>query len=428
MKREKSDQRAHDGTIEGGTAARPARAALDCRGFLAPAFLLAAVLTASAGGVRAEEQAAGPPPPPVSVAPVLVREINQWHEFTGRVEAVETVQIRPRVSGAIESVHFTEGSEVTAGDVLFVIDPRPYQAALSRAEAELAGALAQVEPARNEARRARQLLKSNTISRELHDQKVAAEAQVRAAVQAARAAVDIAKLDLEFTEVRSPIDGRIGRALVTKGNLVEAAGTLLTTVVSLDPVYVYFETDEQAYLNSKALVRRGARNAVFVGLANEEGFPHRGVLDFVDNQLNSDTGTIRARAVFSNDSRAFTPGLFARVRLQGHEIESAMLVDEKSILTDQDRKFVYVLGDGNTAQRRDVNLGRAVEGLRIINEGLGPEDRVIVHGVQKVYFPGMPVAPQVIEMGDPPAAPASAPATAGDGGSSIDGDGGASSS
>ncbi len=393
---------------------------------VAPVIALLTTLFVAGCDTNADEPPAAPPPPAVSVADVLVRELNAWHEFTGRVEAAETVQVRPRVSGAIEEVRFTEGREVEEGEVLFVIDQRPYLAALARAEAELAGARAQVAMAQNEAKRARKLLTSRTISEEIHDQKIANEAQVHAAVQAAQAAVDIARLNLEFTEVRSPIDGRTGRALVTRGNLVEAAATLLTTVVSLNPVHVYFESDERAYLRSKDLARRGARNTVFVGLSSEQGYPHRGIMDFVDNQLNPDTGTIRARALLDNTDRVFTPGLFARVRVQGREIERALMIDDKSILTDQDRRFVYVLGEGDTAQRRDVTLGRAVEGMRIITEGLAPGDRIIVHGVQKVYYPGMAVDPRLIEMGDPPALPGAAPATAGEDADGAEG-GGASS-
>jgi multidrug efflux system membrane fusion protein len=315
---------------------------------------------------------------------------------------VEAVQIRPRVAGVIDEVRFTEGHEVEPGDVLFVIDQRPYRAELARAEAELEAARAQVAPARSEAARARTLFEKRNISQEVLDQRVAAEAQVAAGVRAAQAAVDIARLNLEFTEVRSPIAGRTGRALVTKGNLVDAGNTLLTNVVSLDPVYVYFETDEQVFLRSTDSQRRGARHPVQVALSNEEGFPHSGVMDFVDNQLNPDTGTITSRAVLDNRDRIFTPGLFARVRVQGGEKQRTVLIDDKSILTDQDRKFVYVLGSDNTAQRRDVKPGRAIDGLRIITEGLMDNDRIIVHGVQKVFFPGMPVDPQLIEMGQPP--------------------------
>jgi len=365
-------------------------------------MLSALLVTACADS--AAEWGGQPPPPEVSVATVVVQRINDWDEFTGRVESPETVQIRPRVSGYLHEVSYTEGREVAKGDVLFVIDQRPYRAALAQAEAELARARAQAALADSEVVRARKLLESRAISQEEHDQAIAAGAQAAANVGAVEAAVELARLDLEFTEVRSPIAGLAGRANVTAGNLVSSSDSLLTTVVSLDPVYVYFESDEQVYLRSADLGQRGTQNTVFVGLATDQGFPHEGVLDFVDNQVDPATGTIRARAVLDNDDRRFTPGLFARVRLQSIDSETAILIDERAILTDQDRRFVYLLDQNNTAQRRDVQLGKSVEGLRIITSGLAQGDQVIVHGVQKIFFPGMPVQARTIAMGDGPAA------------------------
>jgi len=365
--------------------------------------LAATILTAC--GSEASQHSGMPPAPAVSVAQVLTRDVNSSDEFTGRVEAAETVAIRPRVSGYIQRVRYNEGREVAKGEILFVIDQRPYRAALARAQAELARARAQAAQARSEKARANMLLEAQAISQEEYDRLISNDAQFEAGVSAAEAAAEMARLDLEFTEVRSPIAGRAGRALVTEGNLVEPGATLLTTVVSLTPVYVYFEGDEQVFLRSADLARDGARNAVFVGLANEEGFPHKGVLDFVDNQINPQTGTIRSRAKLDNRDRAFTPGLFARVRLQGSATQAALLVDDKAVLTDQDRKFVYVLGPENRALRRDVTLGRMVDGLRVVSAGLTPADQVIVHGVQKVFFPGMPVQPQTIAMGDAPPSP-----------------------
>lgn len=358
-----------------------------------------------------------PPPPAVSAAEVVEREVMQWDDFTGRIEAVETVQIQPRVAGYIESVNFKEGAEVKKGDVLFVIDQRPYQAQLARARAELARAKAQAQLAAAQAARARKLVQSNTMSQDEGDERKAANAQALADIQAAEAAVVTAELNLDYTQIRSPIDGRAGRAMVTPGNLVSGGemvpqATLLTTVVSLDPVYVYFDADEQTYLRYSAMARSGERpssretpNPVFIGLASEEGFPHEGHMDFVDNQLDPATGTIRGRAVLENPDRIFTPGLFARVRLAGSGKFKAILVDDKAVLTDQDRRYVYVLGPNNVAVRKDIRLGRLVDGLRIVTEGLAAGDKVIVHGVQKVFFPGMPVAPQMIRMGDPPPAP-----------------------
>lgn len=349
------------------------------------------------------------PPPQVSAAEVVVREVNNWDQFSGRVESPETVEIRPRVNGYIEEVRFEEGREVAKGDVLFVIDQRPYKAALAQAQAELERAKAQAALARSEIERARKLLEGRAISQEEHDEAIAADAQADANVAVAQAAVELARLDLEFTEVRAPISGLAGRAMVTAGNLVTSGQTLLTTVVSVDPVFVYFQADEQVFLGSVDLARRGGENIVNIGLADETDFPHEGILDFVDNQVDPETGTIRARAVVSNQDRRFTPGLFARVRLQSSASHSAMLVDERAVLTDQDRRYVYVLGEGETAQRRDVQLGKMVDGLRIVTSGLEAGDRVIVHGVQKIFFPGMPVQANQIAMGDGPANTAPGP-------------------
>ena len=357
------------------------------------------------------------PPPAVSVASAISKEVTQWDEFTGHVEAVDSVQIRPRVAGYIDKINFKEGMEVKKGDVLFVIDQRSYRAELARAEAELARSRAQSTLASAQAERAKKLVQSRVMSADEYDERTAADATAKAAIRASEAAVAVAKLDLEYTEVRSPIDGRTSRALVTPGNLVSGGAmvpeaTLLTTVVSLDPVYVYFEGDEETHLRYGKLERSGERassrstpNPVFVGLSDEEGFPHKGQMNFVDNQINPSTGTIRVRAVLDNKERTFMPGMFARIKILGSGAFRAVLIDDKAVLTDQDRKYVYVLGEGNTAQRRDIKPGRMVEGLRIVTAGLTADDKVIVHGVQKIFFPGMPVAPQTISMGDPPPPP-----------------------
>lgn len=380
--------------------ARPRRA----QAALALALALLAAL-AAAGCSSEAAPAGGPPPPEVSVAPVLSKPVGQWDEFTGRVAAVESVELRPRVSGYVQRVAYAEGQEVRKGDLLFVIDPRPYQAALDRAQAELARARAESQLARAQAARAQSLIEAKAISREEFEQRRANTAGADAAVRAAEAAVAAARLDLQFTQVRAPVSGRAGRALVTAGNLAQADATLLTTVVSQDPVFVYFEADEQTWLRYAELARKGERadtgNPVRVGLASESGYPHAGTVDFIDNQVDPGTGTVRARAVLRNPDRLFTPGLFARVQLQGGGERPALLVDDKAILTDQDRKYVYVLGDGNTALRRDVVLGRNVGGLRVVASGLTPRDRVIVRGLQKVFFPGMPVVPKAVAMDAP---------------------------
>jgi multidrug efflux system membrane fusion protein len=343
--------------------------------------------------------------PEVGVAQVLVRSVRHWDEFTGRVAAVESVELRPRVSGYVERVAYTEGQEVARGDLLFVIDQRPYRAALARAEADLARARSEAQLAQTQDERAQTLIAMKAISREQADSRHAAFAQRTAAVHAAEAAVATARLDLQFTEVRAPIAGRTGRALITQGNLARADTTLLTTLVSMDPVYVDFEGDEQSYLRYNELARKGeraaTRNPVRVGLANESGYPHAGTVDFIDNRVDPNTGTIRARAVLPNPDRLFTPGLFARVQLEGSAEFDALLIDDKAVLTDQDRKYVYVLGPDNKALRKDIVPGRMVDGLRVVSAGLAPQDTVIVQGLQKVFFPGMPVQPKTLAMGAP---------------------------
>lgn len=374
---------------------------------LATGLLMTVIATACSS--QAEPGAGMPPPPEVSVAQVLNKDVRRWDEFTGRVSAIETVDLRPRVSGYVERVAYQEGQEVKKGDLLFVIDQRRYQAQLAQAEADLERARAEARLAQMQDKRAQTLVEAKAISREEFETRRAASTQGDAAVRAAEAALANARLDLQFTQVRSPIDGRAGRALVTEGNLASADSTLLTTVVSQDPVYVYFESDEQSFLRYQELARKGERDAtknpVRVGLASETGYPHEGTVDFVDNQVDASTGTIRARAVLRNPDRIFTPGLYARVQLLGSGQFKAMLVDDKAVLTDQDRKYVYVLGEKNAATRKDVKLGPVIDGLRVVTSGLAPTDKVIVHGVQKVFFPGMPVSPKVIAMGAPAPSP-----------------------
>ena len=370
---------------------------------LATGLLMTVIATACSS--QAEPAAGMPPPPEVSVAQVLNKDVSRWDEFTGRVTAIETVELRPRVSGYVQQVAYQEGQEVKKGDLLFVVDPRPYKARLAQAEADLERARAEARLAQMQDKRAQTLVEAKAISREEFETRRAASTQGDAAVRAAEAALENARLDLQFTSVRSPINGRAGRAMVTEGNLANADTTLLTTVVSQDPVFVYFESDEQSFLRYQELARKGERaetkNPVRVGLASEQGYPHEGTVDFVDNQVDPSTGTIRARAVLRNPDRIFTPGLYARVQLQGSGQFKAMLVDDKAVLTDQDRKYVYVLGEKNAATRKDVKLGPVIDGLRVVTSGLAPSDKVIVHGVQKVFFPGMPVQPKVIAMGAP---------------------------
>jgi RND family efflux transporter MFP subunit len=345
---------------------------------------------------------APPPPrtPEVTVAPVVTRDVADWDEFTGRFEAVNSVEVRPRVSGYVQRASFTEGATVRQGDVLFVIDPRPYEAEVARAEAALESARTRDKLAGSELDRAQRLLSTQAISREEFDARTSGSAESNAGVRAAQAALETARLNLEWTTVRAPISGRVGRAEVTPGNLVQAGppnATLLTTIVSLDPIYVYFDTDEQAYLksaHSMGSARGGAsrlsKRPVFVGLANETDFPHEGTLDFVDNRLDGTAGTIRVRAVIANHDHVFTPGLFARVKLVGGERYQASLIDDRSIGTDQDRKFVLVLKPDSSVEYRAITLGPTVDGLRVVKTGLKPGENIVINGLQRVR-PGMKV-------------------------------------
>lgn len=352
-------------------------------------------------------QNAAPPAPAVSAADVVVKSISQWDSFNGRIEAVESVQLRPRVSGYIDKVNYTDGQEVKKGEVLFTIDDRTYRAALEQAQANLARAKTQASLAQSEANRTDKLINTHLVSREEWEQRRSAAVQAQADIRAAQAAVDAAQLNLDFTRVTAPIDGRASRALITSGNLVTAGDTasVLTTLVSQKTVYVYFDVDESTYLHYQNLARSGQGASsnhmalpVEIGLTGEEGYPHQGKVDFLDNQLTPSTGTIRMRALLDNAQRQFTPGLFARVRLPGSAEFKATLVDDKAVLTDQDRKYVYIVDKEGKAQRRDITPGRLADGLRIVRQGLNPGDKVIIDGLQKVFMPGMPVNAKTVAM------------------------------
>ena len=367
-------------------------------------MLLSALLVGCDEGVA---QNAAPQAPVVSAADVVVKSISQWDSFNGRIEAVESVQLRPRVSGYIDKVNYADGQEVKKGEVLFTIDDRTYRAALEQAQATLARAKTQASLARSEANRTDKLVNTNLVSREEWEQRRAAATQAQADIRAAQAAVDAAQLNLDFTKVTAPIDGRASRALITSGNLVTAgdSASVLTTLVSQKTVYVYFDVDESTYLHYQNLARSGQGASsnhlalpVEIGLVGEEGYPHQGKVDFLDNQLTPSTGTIRMRALLDNAQRQFTPGLFARVRLPGSAEFNATLIDDKAVLTDQDRKYVYVVDKDGKAQRRDITPGRLADGLRIVQQGLKPGDRVIVDGLQKVFMPGMPVNAKTVAM------------------------------
>ncbi|HEY0767374.1 MAG TPA: efflux RND transporter periplasmic adaptor subunit [Steroidobacteraceae bacterium] len=375
---------------------------------LAAVSTTALILSGCARNEAAEPKAA--PLPQVSVAPVISRKVTEFDEFTGRFEAVQRVEIRPRVSGYIASVNFTEGSEVRKGDVLFVIDPRPYEAERDKARAQLAQARSQLTLAKSERDRATSLLAQHAISQEEFDTRTAGREQAQANVEAAQAALDAAALNLSFTRVTAPISGRISRALVTSGNFVTNGQTPLTTLVSLDPIYVTFDGDEQEYLKYSKLARDGtqassrdAHNPVVVGLADENDYPHRGVMVFVDNALDPATGTIRSRALLDNHDRHFTPGLFARIKLMGSGQHDAVLVKDSAIGTDQTVRYVLVVGAGNKVEYRPVQLGPVIDGLRVVQSGLAPGETIVVNGLQRVR-PGAQVQPQRVAMGEQRAA------------------------
>lgn len=342
------------------------------------------------------------PPPDVMVASVLSRSVRTWDEFNGRVRAIQTVELRPRVSGYINRIAYKEGSEVKPGDLLFVIDPRPYRDALHQAQAELERARSAASLAQSKTEHAHALFAKQAISREEFNGRKNDLNQTAAEVRAAKAAVATAKLNLDFTEVRAPIAGRVSRAYLTAGNLARADQSMLTTLVSQDPMYVYFDCDEHSFLRYKKFaLKNDHENTIYsvrIGLTDEEGFPHHGTVDFFDNQFNPATGTIRVRAVIPNPDRLLTPGLHARVQLQGSDELPVLLIDAKAILTDQDRKYVYVLGEGDKAFRRDITLGRQIDGLRIVHSGLDTTDKVVVIGAQKIFHDGMIVKPQHVAM------------------------------
>lgn len=334
-----------------------------------------------------------PPSPKVTVARPVVREVIEWDEYTGRLVAVESVEVRARVNGYLQSIHFNDGAIVKKGDLLFVIDPRPYQAELDRAVAELQLANARLELAKSDYARAQRLLQVRAISEEEADTRASRQRETQEQLQAARAAVDAAKLNVEFTRITAPIAGRISRKLVTQGNLINggtAESTLLTTIVSLDPIHCYVEADERAYLKYVRLAQEGkrassreARNPAYLALADETGFPHKGYIDFVDNRLDPNTGTMTGRAIFPNPDMTLTPGLFARVRIPGSAKYEALMIPDEAIGTDLSQKFVFVVNDQSIVEYRAVHLGPIISGLRVIREGLKPEEWVIIKGTQR---------------------------------------------
>lgn len=377
------------------------------------ALALAISLAACGGGGGEPQQM---PPQGVSVAAVVQQSISPSREFTGRVQAVDAVELRPRVAGYLAKVHVREGALVAKDALLFSIDDREYRAAVAAAQADVARAEARRKLAQTEYERSEALIASRAVSQGDLDARGVELAQAEADVDAANARLQTAQLNLEFTRIKAPIAGRIGAALVKPGNLVAPGDTLLSTLVSVDPVHVVFEADERTFLRYQASATQAlsddAAVPVQVALADEAEFKHAGNLDFLDNQLNAATGTVMARAVLSNPDARLVPGLFARVRLQAEGSATALLIHDQAVLTDQDRKYVFVLGEGNAAQRRDVVLGAQINGLRVVESGLQPSDQVIVNGTRKIFFPDQVVAPVTVPMDAPNSAAAQAAAAA----------------
>ncbi|MFJ5297978.1 multidrug efflux RND transporter periplasmic adaptor subunit MexE [Pseudomonas sp. NPDC088368] len=355
-----------------------------------------ALVVLSACGKGPETAAQAPAAAKVNVAKVLEQPVNEWDEVTARLEAPETVQVRPRVSGQIDSVAFTDGELVKKGDLLFQIDPRPFEAEVHRLDAQLQQAKAASVRSNNEAQRGERLRTNNAISAELADSRTTTAQESKAAVAAIQAQLDLAKLNLSFTRVTAPITGRVSRAEITSGNIVTADQSILTSVVSTDKVYAYFDADERVFLKYNQLARdgkRGATSPVYMGLSNEAENPHQGQMNFVDNQVNPRTGTIRGRAVFDNSKGEYTPGLYARLKLVGSGTYTAMLIKDEAVGTDLGKKFVLVVDKDNKATYRNVDLGPKLEGLRIVRSGLQKDDRIVVSGLQRVR-PGSPIDPQ----------------------------------
>jgi multidrug efflux system membrane fusion protein len=372
------------------------------------AALRPAVLAAAAAGFAAAlsgcssadgKPAPGPAPSaavPVSVAAVLEKPVADTQEFSGRLEAVERVQIRPRVAGYITEVHFTPGAVVRKGDLLYQIDPRPYKAEAERADAAAAAARARAELARLELTRAEKLLGDKAIAQREYDERAAARKELEAGARAAAAQAELAKLNLSYTRVVAPIDGRVGKDELTVGNLVDTSA-VLTSVVSLKRIYASFDGDEQTYLRVAKRGRGADAAKVRVGLAGEDGFPHEGRLEFVDNQLDARSGSVRLRAVLENADGSLAPGLFARVEIGGGERKPALLIDDRAVGTDQDRKFVVVVDKDGKHERRMVELGPLADGLRVVRTGLKPGETIVVNGLQRVR-PGAKLKPELVQM------------------------------
>jgi len=349
-------------------------------------------------------------PPNVKIAQPLAQDVTEWDEYTGRIEAISSVDVRARVSGYLEKVNFKAGEKVKKGDLLFLIDPKPFSAQLNYAEAELERARAKRELAKNDLERAERLFRAKAISEEEHDARSKGLREAAAAVQSAEANVVTARLNLDYTKVRAPIDGRIGRELITEGNLVSGGGadaTLLTFIVSTDPVYVYVDADERSVLKYRRLAQQigtarfgSGQTPVQLAVADETDFPHQGNLDYISPREDTATGTVTLRGVFPNADDLLSPGFFARMRVRGSAPYPAILLPDRSIATDQAQRFIWVVNKDNQVEYRKVVLGAHIGQSRVIKEGLKPEEWVVIEGLQKLR-PGIKVNPERISLAEP---------------------------
>lgn len=375
--------------------------------FLATSLLMCFCIIATSSCSKPSSTVVAPPSPEVAVSNPIVREITDYFEFPGQTGAVGEVEVRTRVLGYIVKVNFEDGQEVKKGDVLFEIDPRPYQAALDRAKGELARAKAVLEKAKADIARSDRLRPSGAISEDEYEQHAANLAIAKATIQSAEAAERDAALNLEFTRIVSPIDGRVSRAMITEGNLVQPGAMILTKVVTTNPIYVYFNIDEPSLLKYESIKWQSGKDiipsrikdqniAVEIGLDKDNGFPIKGVMDFIDNQVDPKTGTIRARGVFENSKQNLTPGLFVKVRIPFGKAHDALLISERAIGTDQRQKFILTVNKDNVVEYCQVNVGSLQDGMRVITSGVSADDRVIVSGIQRAR-PGITVLPHPFE-------------------------------
>ncbi|WP_158768305.1 efflux RND transporter periplasmic adaptor subunit [Paraglaciecola sp. L1A13] len=367
--------------------------------------IAASIVLVACGDPDTPKQPTAPAAPQVTVAKVVHERITEWDEFTGRLQAPQTVTLIPRVSGYIENVLFEEGAVVEKGDVLFQIDPRAFKAEADRLKAELQSAQSAYIQAQNDFNRAKTLSEQRAVSIEILDGRLARKQQTSATVASVSAALVRAELDLSYTQVTAPISGRVSYAQITQGNFVTAGQSILTSLVSMDKMYAYFDVDEQTYLKYVQLAQSGKRsntrdasgNPVYMALANDINFDYAGNIDFVDNAVNQQTGTIRIRATFPNQDHALLPGLFARVKLVGSNSYQGILIDEKAVGTDLNKKFVLVVKQDNQLEYRNVVLGEKINGLRIVTDGLFPQDTIVINGLQRVRA-NMQIQPKVVDM------------------------------